>query len=502
MPPTLFRKVTAPAAAKPPPPPADSDDSDSGSEDPWQAVSGKHVTPVAAADAPSEGAADESESEAFSFDTRPPPPPAAVQPFHRPASPLESEESESEESASPRAAQFSVHLRTPSHGSESTLEERIAQEWAFQAAMSGGADNSEHTHDPPPPDGTHLDRFGFIVAGAAVPLGAKEAALEASRLKKWVEMGATSLDPSAFAAFAAKHREKVKERVRKGIPNELRGTVWQRLSGSRELRLRNAGLFESLLASGVPSACEVDIIRDVSRTYPQVCRSPFLAIETLGVADDVPQHIRYSQRHGLGQQQLFRVLKAYSLYDSYTGYVQGMAYIAAILLMYLSEEESFWLLVALMKGAGGVEPLEGLFEPGMPLVQQCLFSLSGILKAASPKLAAHLAKQGAEPIMFATSWFVTLFSYTLPFDCVLRVWDCFMLEGMKVLFRVAATLITSQEAELLKLEFEELIPALKRAPLAGKASADALLKAACELKVSKKLEELQIEWDKRPPTTV
>jgi hypothetical protein len=38
------------------------------------------------------------------------------------------------------------------------------------------------------------------------------------------------------------------------------------------------------------SACEVEIIRDVSRTYPQ--------------------HIHYAQRHGLGQRQLFRVLKA------------------------------------------------------------------------------------------------------------------------------------------------------------------------------------------------
>jgi hypothetical protein len=31
------------------------------------------------------------------------------------------------------------------------------------------------------------------------------------------------------------------------------------------------------------------------------------------------------------------------------GYVQGMGFIAAVLLLHMGEEESFWTLVALMK---------------------------------------------------------------------------------------------------------------------------------------------------------
>jgi hypothetical protein len=178
------------------------------------------------------------------------------------------------------------------------------------------------------------------------------------------------------------------------VPNQLRGVIWQLLSGSRELRLRNLGLFENArpprlircpsfarpmhthhhafsltrppprtrthaqLLEGT-TAYEVDIIRDVSRTYPN--------------------HIHYCQRHGLGQRQLFRVLKAYALYDPEVGYVQGMGYIAAIFLMYMAEDEAFWLLVALLKGAAGHEPLEGLFTPGLPLVQLCFHQLEGLL---------------------------------------------------------------------------------------------------------------------------
>jgi hypothetical protein len=34
--------------------------------------------------------------------------------------------------------------------------------------------------------------------------------------------------------------------------------------------------------------------------------------------------------------------------------------------------------------------------------------------------------------MYCTHWFNTIFAYSLPFEQLLRVWDVFLLEGMKV----------------------------------------------------------------------
>ncbi len=231
-----------------------------------------------------------------------------------------------------------------------------------------------------------------------------------SRLTKWREMGATG-DGAAFRAFFLRNGAKVKERVRKGCAHTradaqtLADCSRAPLASSRTHAPRIPAASPTSCAawcgscsreaatcgcatpratkrhasphvatsshpashSALPpqlltgtSACEVDIIRDVSRTYPH--------------------HIHFCQRHGLGQRQLFRVLKAYALYDPVVGYVQGMAYIAAIFLMYMGEEEAFWLLVALLKGAGGNEPLEGLFTDGLPLVQLCLFQLEGLVQ--------------------------------------------------------------------------------------------------------------------------
>lgn len=39
---------------------------------------------------------------------------------------------------------------------------------------------------------------------------------------------------------------------------------------------------------------------------------------------------------------------AYSMYNQEVGYCQGMSQIAALLLMYLNEEDAFWALSALM----------------------------------------------------------------------------------------------------------------------------------------------------------
>ena len=40
---------------------------------------------------------------------------------------------------------------------------------------------------------------------------------------------------------------------------------------------------------------------------------------------------------------------------------QGMGFLAGLLLLYMSEEDAFWLLVALLKGAVH-SPMEGLYQ--------------------------------------------------------------------------------------------------------------------------------------------
>lgn len=54
-------------------------------------------------------------------------------------------------------------------------------------------------------------------------------------------MYGAGLDGKNWNHFCAKKHAKVKQRVRKGIPDAVRGLTWQLLAGSRELVQLNPG---------------------------------------------------------------------------------------------------------------------------------------------------------------------------------------------------------------------------------------------------------------------
>ncbi len=142
-------------------------------------------------------------------------------------------------------------------------------------------------------------------------------------------------------------------RIAAGVPDRLRGCVWQLLSGGRVLLLQHPGLYERLLLHEHTDQ-DLEIVRDLSRTYPS--------------------HVYYQQRQGPGQRSLFNVLKAYSVYDNSIGYVQGMGFVAGLLLLYMCEEDAFWTMVALLKGHER-GALEGLYQAGLPLLHQYTYQV-------------------------------------------------------------------------------------------------------------------------------
>jgi len=46
-----------------------------------------------------------------------------------------------------------------------------------------------------------------------------------------------------------------------------------------------------------------------------------------------------------------------------------------------------------------------------------------------------------DPILYMMEWFMCIYTRTLPWASVLRVWDMFFCEGVKVLFRVGLVLL-------------------------------------------------------------
>ncbi|KAF9696346.1 hypothetical protein EKO04_005370 [Ascochyta lentis] len=248
---------------------------------------------------------------------------------------------------------------------------------------------------------------------------------------------------------------KLVTRTWKGIPDRWRATAWYSFLAESARKKPDSPSEEDLIESFYElqtesSAEDVQIDVDVPRT--------------------INRHIMFRRRYRGGQRLLFRVLHAMSLYLPETGYVQGMAPLAATLLCYYEEDRAFVMLVRLWMLRG----LERLYESGFSGLMDALDDFEkNWLRGGD--VAQKLDEMGITSTAWGTRWYLTLFNYSLPFQAQLRVWDVFMLLGdasysnssiskfsgdLDVLHATSAALINATREILLDSDFENAMKVL------------------------------------------
>ncbi|GAA6028944.1 hypothetical protein JCM8097_001518 [Rhodosporidiobolus ruineniae] len=227
--------------------------------------------------------------------------------------------------------------------------------------------------------------------------------------------------------------------IQKGIPPALRGMTWQLMAAAKDPNLEF--VYSELLKQSSPH--EKSIARDLSRTFPK--------------------HEYFAEAGGVGQENLFNVVKAYSLYDDEVGYTQGLQFIVGPLLLNMPDEEAFCVLVRLMKAYD----LRSHYTPNMPGLQLRLFQFDRLVEELLPGVFLHMLRQGVKSSMYASQWFLTLFGYRFPLELVSSVFDLVFAEGVEAVFRFAVALLKRNEHHLCQLEFEDLIEFLKNGLFEG-----------------------------------
>lgn len=234
---------------------------------------------------------------------------------------------------------------------------------------------------------------------------------------------------SDYQGFASEQPEELATAIAEGVPDTLRGMMWQHMAASKDPELEDSYL--RLLRE--TSDHEKAITRDLGRTFPH--------------------HDFFNDGQGIGQENLFNVLKAYSLYDPQVGYCQGLPFIVAILLLNMPDEEAFSLLVRLMY----VYDLRGHFLPEMPKLQLRLFQFDRLIEELLPVLHVHFLRQGIKSSMFCSQWFLTMFSYRFPLPIVFRIYDNCLASGIEAIFGFSIMLLKKNETDLLALKFDEIL---------------------------------------------
>ncbi|KAJ8343633.1 hypothetical protein SKAU_G00309620 [Synaphobranchus kaupii] len=274
-----------------------------------------------------------------------------------------------------------------------------------------------------------MNRFGVNEEELPTPsaLEEKQKQLEIKRVEKWLKM------VKKWDKYRS--NEKMWHRVYKGIPLQQRGQVWCLLLDVEKVKNDNPGKYEKMKEQARNFSTEIkQIDLDVNRTFRN--------------------HIMFMNRFGVKQQALFHVLSAYSVYNTEVSYCQGMSQVAAILLMFMNEEDAFWALAQLLTNQK--HAMHGFFIPGFPKLQRFQANHDKILSKLLPKLKKHLEKEQMSTGIYTTKWFLQCFIDRTPFTLTLRLWDIYILEGEKILTAMAYTVLKLHKKHLLKMLLEDL----------------------------------------------
>ncbi|KFV55795.1 TBC1 domain family member 2A, partial [Tyto alba] len=208
------------------------------------------------------------------------------------------------------------------------------------------------------------------------------------------------------------------------------------LSPSAELK--------SLIRSGIPVEHRQRVWRWITGTPRQpACRQIEL---------DLPRTLTNNKHFSSPTSQLIpklrRVLLAFSWHNPAIGYCQGLNRLAAVALLVLEDEESaFWCLVHIVENLMPADYYSDTLITSQ--VDQRVFK--DFLSEKLPRLMAHFEQYHIDVSLITFNWFLVAFVDSLVSDILLRVWDAFLYEGTKVIFRYALAIFKYNEEEILRI---------------------------------------------------
>ncbi|XP_032907375.1 TBC1 domain family member 4 isoform X4 [Catharus ustulatus] len=271
--------------------------------------------------------------------------------------------------------------------------------------------------------------------------------------------------------------EDIHSTLKEGVPKSRRGEIWQFLAVQHRVRHRLPNKqqppdisYKELLKQ--LTAQQHAILVDLGRTFPT--------------------HPYFSTHLGAGQLSLFNLLKAYSLLDKEVGYCQGISFVAGVLLLHMSEEQAFEMLKFLMYDLG----FRKQYRPDMMSLQIQMYQLSRLLHDYHRDLYNHLEENEISPSLYAAPWFLTLFASQFSLGFVARVFDIIFLQGTEVIFKVALSLLSSQETSIMGCEsFENIVDFLKTTiPDMTKPQMEKIITQVFEMDISKQLHAYEVEY--------
>ncbi|XP_046854658.1 small G protein signaling modulator 3-like isoform X2 [Xenia sp. Carnegie-2017] len=211
----------------------------------------------------------------------------------------------------------------------------------------------------------------------------------------------------------------------------MRPPIWMRISGALHKKQSMDFTYKQIVkASG--SDCSATLAKQIEKDL----------LRTL------PSNACFSTLTSTGTRRLRRILKGLSWLYPDVGYCQGMGMIVANLLLFIEEEDTFWLMCTIIEDL--VPP--SYYSSTLIGVQADQRVLRQLIVSYLPKLDESLKEHDIELSLITLHWFITLFASVVEMKVLLRIWDQFFYEGSVVLFRITLGMVKMKEDYIISQE--------------------------------------------------
>ncbi|NWU62839.1 TBC12 protein, partial [Pterocles burchelli] len=254
---------------------------------------------------------------------------------------------------------------------------------------------------------------------------------------------------------------RVRELWWQGLPPSVRGKVWS-LAVGNELNI-TPELYEIFLSRAKErwrSFSETSSENDIEDVGASVAdREASLELIKLDISRTFPS-LYIFQKGGPYHDLLHSVLGAYTCYRPDVGYVQGMSFIAAVLILNLEEADAFIAFANLLN-----KPCQlAFFRVDHSMMLKYFAAFEVFFEENLPKLFLHFKSYSLTPDIYLIDWIFTLYSKSLPLDLACRVWDVFCRDGEEFLFRTGLGILRLYEDILLQMDFIHIAQFLTKLP--------------------------------------
>ena len=160
-------------------------------------------------------------------------------------------------------------------------------------------------------------------------------------------------------------------------------------------------------------------------------------------------------------EPLRNVLEAYVCYRPDIGYVQGMSFLAGMLLLNVDTLDAFKILCNMLNRRCHM----AFFQMDLKKIQSYKEVFKVLFQELLPALYAHFEHIGVELELFIFDWFITLYARSLPLEIASRIWDVYFLQGEYFLFKAAIGILRTIEKRLLGQPFDVVAYDLTHLPV-------------------------------------